>query len=225
MRLFDCFVDLIAYISHTMGHSENFPGSGDVLCQNVSEQITQSELFREKHGFDKAEYDSARFAVFAWIDETVMKSNFEGKTVWQRQLLQRKYYNTAGGGVEFYKRLEDIDEDKAEVREVYYLCLSLGFSGRYGLNEGDGLLRDRVKEQQLKRLTGGVDVFSKTFQTKLFPAAYGAAVPERHETHVRNRRSLLLTALLGAGPVAIFGFLYMLYRFILNNEILTKVVH
>lgn len=224
MRLFDCFVDLIAYVAHSMGSMENFPPSGDVLRQTVTGLIGQSETYRENNAFDKTDYESARFAVFAWIDETVMKSSFEGKDGWQRQLLQRTFYNTTGGGVEFYRRLEDLDENKAEVREIYYLCLALGFSGRYGMNEGDGALRDRVKEQQLKRLTGSNDVFSKASQSKLFPAAYGLAVPERYEKAPARRRSMMMTALLGAGPVVLFTFLYMLYRFILNNEIMTKVV-
>jgi len=224
MRLFDCFVDLIAYVSHSLGSAENFPTSGEVLRQTVTDLIGQSETFRENNGFDKADYESARFAIFAWIDETVMKSSFEGKDGWQRQLLQRTFYNTTGGGVEFYRRLEDLDEDKGEVREIYYLCLALGFSGRYGLSEGDGVLRDRVIEQQFKRLTGSSDVFSKTSRSKLFPAAYGLAVPERYEKKPVSKRSMVMTALLGAGPVVLFAFLYVLYRFILNNEIMTKVV-
>jgi type VI secretion system protein ImpK len=224
MHLFDCFVDLVAYVSHSMGSAENFPTSGESLRRTVSDLIVQSETFRETFGFDKADYESARFAVFAWIDETVMKSSFEGKEAWKRQLLQRAFYNTTRGGVEFYRRFEDLDEDKMEVREIYYLCLALGFSGRYGLSEEDGAFRDRLMDQQFKRLTGSSGLFSKASRSKLFPAAYGLVVPERYEKRTVRKRSMLMTALLGVGPVVLFAFLYALYRFILNNEIMTKVV-
>jgi type VI secretion system protein ImpK len=225
MRLSDCFVDLFAYVSHAMGNPSHYPGSGEALCSTVSGLITQSETQFEASGCDRADYENARFAVFAWIDETVLKSAFEGKADWQRRLLQRTYYRTAGGGVEFFRKLKELDDEKPEVREVYYLCLALGFTGRYGLSEGDGIILDKVKEKQLKTLAGGKDIFSNPAQAKLFPSAYsspGSAAPS--EKPAKNVKGTLVSLLLGAGPVLVFVFMYVLYRFILNNEIMTTVV-
>ncbi len=223
MRLSDCFVDLFALVSHAMDNPGNYPPSGEALCQSVAHLIGQSEMICEEYGFDMNDFEAARFAVFAWIDETVMKSGFEGKTVWRKQLLQRTYYHTAGGGVEFYKRLEEMDEDKKDVREVFFLCLSLGFSGRYGLNEGDTAAREKVRIQQLKRLTGSSG-FPELTKEKFFPCAYGLPAYDKVDKPVKKTRSLMATVFFGAGPVAVFVFLYVLYQFILDKEIVTKVV-
>ena len=225
MRLSDCFVDLFAYVSHVMAGKEDWPPSGDILCRKVSDLIAQSESFRDENGFDRDDYDQARFAVFVWIDEMVMKSAFDGKSIWQKQLLQRRYYKTSGGGVAFYTRLEALEPEKNQVREVYYLCLSLGFSGRYGAGDEDRVLKDNLKARHLKRLTGTNDAISVLLREKMFPDAYAAGKGLPSGKQKNNLKSLLVPILLGAAPVGVFVFLYTLYRFILNNEIITKLVH
>jgi type VI secretion system protein ImpK len=225
MRLSDCFMDLFAYVSHALSHADHFPPSGEALCQTVSDLIDRSETLCEEGGVNRAHYEKARFAVFAWIDETVLKSDFEGKGIWQRKLLQRTYYQTTGGGIEFYSKLDDLEEEEGDVREVFFLCLTLGFSGRFGSTLDDAALRTRIREQHFKRLAGPVDLLSKTATTRLFPQAYSQNIPLQLEKPARKVRSLIMTLVLGAGPAMVFLFLYVLYRFILNNEIMTKVVH
>ena len=219
MRLADCFLELITHVSRAMDHPEVLSCSGDGLCRTVSELAARSKTMAESHGLDEAAYDRARFAVFAWIDETVMKSGFEGKVIWHRQLLQRTYYQTTGAGVEFYRRLEELEEEDKEVREVYFLCLALGFSGRYGLTDEDRGLRRKVMQEQIRRLAGPVNLLSRDEDIRLFPEAYGDpehALPEKPS----RTPSLLVHLVLGAGPVAVFLFIYGLYRFILNHEFL-----
>ena len=79
MRLSDCFVDLIAYVTYAMENRENLPGGCDALYARLEDLIRQSEMTYTKHDFSREDYDLARFAVFVWIDETIMKSTWESK--------------------------------------------------------------------------------------------------------------------------------------------------
>ncbi len=220
MRIADCFVDLFAYVALAVDNPADAPSSGDELCRTVSDLAAASKAMAEDQGLDETAYDKARFAVFAWIDETVMKSDFEGKTVWQRQLLQRTHYQTTGAGVEFYRRLEALEEEDTEIREVFFLCLALGFSGRYGQNGDDLALRHKIGQEQFRRLAGPANLLSPTDGVRLFPEAYGDRTDPGPGNPPRSMRSRLMPLVLGAGPVVVFLFLYGLYRFILNHEIL-----
>jgi type VI protein secretion system component VasF len=56
--------------------------------------------------------------VLSWIDEMFLNSNWPQRNQWQHMMLT--YYGTLNAGEEFFRH---------DVREIYYLCLSLGFQG------------------------------------------------------------------------------------------------
>ena len=73
---------------------------------------------------DPRDYDDARFAVCAWVDEVILHMLWIHRDLWQRNLLQNKYYGTVNAGSEFYDRLNILGHGNVIVREVYFLCLS-----------------------------------------------------------------------------------------------------
>ena len=153
--------------------------------------------------------------MFAWVDEMILASQWEGRQQWQREQLQRQYYQTADAGELFFDRLNAIGPHQRDVREVYYLCLALGFSGQY-CNEGDDFLLDQLKTSNLKLLTGSSVGIPSLEKEELFPAAYPVQVAETPST--MRREPLSRFTLLGAAaPVALFGLLFLIYKFILGN--------
>ena len=54
----------------------------------------------------------------------------------------------------FFKKLNSIGPHQRDVREVYYICLAMGFAGQY-CNEGDDYLLEQLKTSNLKVLSGG----------------------------------------------------------------------
>jgi type VI secretion system protein ImpK len=57
------------------------------------------------------------------------------------------------------------------VREIYYLCLAMGFTGQY-CNEGDEFLLEQVKTRNLKILFGSSMGMPSLDEDELFPEAY-----------------------------------------------------
>lgn len=215
MRLSDCFMEIIAYITFVTRNGAGAPLSYEQVRANVQRLIAQSEACLEKGRFSVEDFNLARFAVFAWVDEMILASQWEGRQQWQREQLQRQYYQTADAGELFFDRLNAIGPHQRDVREVYYLCLALGFSGQY-CNEGDDFLLDQLKTSNLKLLTGSSVGIPSLEKEELFPAAYPVQVAETPST--MRREPLSRFTLLGAAaPVALFGLLFLIYKFILGN--------
>ncbi len=214
MRLSDCFTELMAYtISLVRSEPEQAPDFEKVRA-DMERLIQRCDQTARQAGFAEKDYDLARFAVFAWIDEAIMSSGWPGRGQWQRQSLQRVYYQTADAGELFFDRLNSLGLEQRDVREVYYLCLALGFSGQY-CNPGDEILLEQLKTSNLKLLFGSSVAVPSLDQEKLFAGAY--ARPQQKEPESAGGRLSPMTVAVAASPVVLFGLLYLVYNFILSH--------
>jgi type VI secretion system protein ImpK len=98
---------------------------------------------------------AAKYALAAFVDETVLSINSPLREEWEKFPLQLEYFGEHLGGVRFFERLdESIKEIKTEsdVVEVYYICMLLGFKGKYQVYMEDQL-QQLIKNtaEQLKR--------------------------------------------------------------------------
>ena len=88
-----------------------------------------------------------KFALVAFLDETILspQNNFDLRSEWEQNPLQLEYFKEHLAGVKFFERLDHLLADierEVDVVEVYYLCLLLGFKGKYNIY----LLEDQLKE-------------------------------------------------------------------------------
>jgi type VI secretion system protein ImpK len=215
MRLVDCFMNLFAYVTYLGKSRTEKQSSYDQVRADIRRLITQSESCLEDETVSREDYDMARFAVFAWIDETIMKSSWDGKNHWQREQLQRLYYQTADAGEIFFERLNTLGPHQRDVREVYYLCLALGFLGQY-CNEGDEYLLEQLKTSNLKLLMGSSISIPSLDKRELFPEAYPAESVEASPLKSRRRFSPF-TLICLCSPLVVYGILFLIYRFVLSN--------
>lgn len=215
MRISDCFMEIIAYAAFVARSDAGGQPPFEQVKATMQRLIAQSERELEKHQFTHEDYQAARFAVFAWVDETFMSSQWEGRHQWQREQLQRLYYQTADAGELFFDRLNALGPHQRDVREVYYLCLSLGFTGQY-CNPGDDFMLEQLRISNLKLLTGSSTGVPTLENQELFPEAYPVG-GETASGLPAQRRWSGFTLACAAGPVALYGLLYVIYLFILGN--------
>ena len=215
MRLSDCFMEMIAYITYVTRSAETAHVPYEQVRSNMQRLIAKSEAYLESGQFTQEDFNLARFAVFAWVDETILSSSWEGRLQWQREQLQRQYYQTADAGELFFDRLNAIGPHQRDVREVYFLCLALGFSGQY-CNEGDDFLLEQLRTSNLKLLTGSSVGIPSLEKESLFPAAYPQ---QRMDAPVEMPKGRLsrFTLLCAGAPIALFGILFLIYKFILGS--------
>lgn len=219
MHLIDSFIPVISYV---VGFKSAPEGAGPDYRQ-VSGEIRglmeQSQVESEAGGIAPDDFDQARFMVCAWIDEALLASDWNQKQLWQREQLQRLYYNTTEAGVEVFDRLEAVGPQQRDVREVYSLCLFLGFKGRY-IGEGDEFLLAQLKGSNLKLLMATPAGIPSLEGLELFPEALA---PSPHPKQKPKPVSLVITpliAMLVAAPLILFALLYLIYRYVLNGLVL-----
>lgn len=105
------------------------------LRSDMDRLLAEQAQLVKRHDIPPQDYDTARFAVVAWVDEQVLQfthqANRELSQQWKRSPLQVQLFNTANAGEEFFDRLTHLEPAQKEIREIYHLCLCLGFRGRY----------------------------------------------------------------------------------------------
>jgi type VI secretion system protein ImpK len=215
MRLTDCFIELVAYAAYFLKTVAKKQPPFDQVKADIQRLISKSQESLNKGAFSQEDYDLARFAIFAWIDEAILNSSWKEKHMWQGEQLQRFYYQTADAGEIFFERLNILGPHQRDVREVYYLCLAIGFMGRY-CHEGDEYLLEQLKTSNLKLLTGSSVGLPSLEKGELFPEAYPVESNEVVSPKGKKRLSTFTLLCLGA-PVLLYSVLFLTYRFILNN--------
>jgi type VI secretion system protein ImpK len=216
MRLTDCFMELIAYVAYFLKSVDAKQPPYEAVKSEVDRLITDSWRRSEKGGVPSEDYNLARFAVFAWIDEAILNSRWKERGRWQGELLQRIHYQTTDAGELFYDRLNTVNLQQRDVREVYYLCLAMGFTGRH-CHPGDEFLLGQLRSSNLKLLTGASVAPPPLDRTVLFPDAY--TDPGKKEFPQSKGKGVSAFALMCVGiPVVLFLFLFIVSRFFLSVQ-------
>lgn len=140
----ESLIDIFHFVS-LLNETISDDSSGfDVVERKISELFDKSVEKSLVLGVDARDYDQARFAVCAWVDEVIMNMNWKYSNKWRNTLRQMKHYGTTNGGVEFFERLKTIGPKNSGVREIYFVCLGLGFSGQYSGENNYHLLREII---------------------------------------------------------------------------------
>jgi type VI secretion system protein ImpK len=77
----------------------------------------------------------AKYALAAFADEIIYHSSWPGKQQWLSNPLQLQFFNLNTAGDGFFTNLDNLhgQRGRAHVAEIYFLCLALGFQGKYRL--------------------------------------------------------------------------------------------
>jgi type VI secretion system protein ImpK len=103
----------------------------------VNNLLMQLEQSGKSLRCDPQQIESIKFALVAFIDETVLSptNDFALRKEWEQLPLQLEHFKEHLAGVKFFERLDGLLEqpemENADLVEVYYLCLVLGFKGKY----------------------------------------------------------------------------------------------
>lgn len=226
MTLVDCFIPLMAFTRHFQTHPS---GDAAALREKIDVLINEARRKAKEAVIPESDTQHGLFAVLAWADETLMAVQWEGAEEWRRMLLQRRYFSVSNAGVAFFSRLEALGPQQLAVREVYFFCLSMGFTGKYGHDRNPRTLVD-IREACLKQLVQEGDGLYGESGKVMFPEAYMQAghVRAGNETAKRRRglrwSSLTVNALLV--PLIVLLVLYIVYHVIIwqtANAIMAKI--
>jgi len=88
----------------------------------------------------------ARYALCACLDEAVLSTPWGAQSEWAQQTMLVALHREAWGGEKFFEMLNKISdqpEQHIDLMELQYLCIALGFAGKYqALAQGHAQLAD-----------------------------------------------------------------------------------
>ncbi len=216
MQLANCLIPLFAQVRAFV-----LTPTGDAasLTALLDGAIASARQRAHAAGCAPDDVDAALFAVAAWADETLLTAVWDGAAQWQRHLLQRRYFNLGNAGVAFYERLAQLAPAQLPVREVYCLCLALGFGGRYAYDRNQKALTD-IRRANLALLLPEGDGLPAGAESLLFPDGYATAAAVPGRSAARAWRSLpganLVAILL---PLAVLLVLYAAYHTLVGQSV------
>jgi type VI secretion system protein ImpK len=156
-----------------------------------------------------------KFALVAFIDETVLspKNNFPLRSEWERNPLQLVYFDQHLAGIKFFERLDAMMREgdaHADIVEVYYLCLLLGFKGKFNIH---------LLEQQLKDTIVQVAQYLRSVG-RLTPNTLSAHWQATDQPEVPKEKGIPIWFKLGlAGMVAIVLLTWVVLYILLQREL------
>jgi type VI secretion system protein ImpK len=210
-------MELIVYVVNVVRSCEDTQIEFETFRDEVDRLLEKSRKLKSEGNVTERDYDYARMSVCVWVDEAVLNSSWKHKRQWQKESLQRRYYNMTDGGMEFFDRLDKIGHEDRDVREVAYYCLILGLSGRY-VEKGDNVVLDHLKASNLKRLFGSSAGEPTLENRRLFPEAYQRqAATRKPEKRPFNWR--LLPLVVGLFSIGLFFGLMGIYHYLLKMDL------
>jgi type IV/VI secretion system ImpK/VasF family protein len=109
----------------------------DKLVKEEAEFLKNSinELKADKRYASDDILNDALFATVALVDEIMTSKTWFGKEFWEWNTVEKQVFQSQASGEIFYQKIEKMLADRdyryREVAYVYYVCLCLGFKGKY----------------------------------------------------------------------------------------------
>jgi type VI secretion system protein ImpK len=202
----EIFTDLIAFVIFFKSSCDKQPPDQNELREKILALATAQEERVKAAGISADNFREARFAVFSWVDEMILTSTWPHRTRWQHLMLS--YYKTFNAGEDFFARLQNLPPHANDVREIYYLCLSLGFLGQYAFADGPSEVK-KLKQALYNQLSGKQGDIRRNYGL-LFPEAYQKAVTA---ARAPDRAKFFWYVVALSTPVVLFIVYFALLRY------------
>ena len=153
------------------------------------------------------------FACVAFLDESVLNSQNPIFGDWLRKPLQEELFGTHVAGETFFQHLQQLlgrpdSHDLADLLEVHYLCLVLGFGGRYSAgNRGELTQIMQLTADKIRRVRGGLGPLSPSWMPPAEAVRTGA------DPLVRK------LGILAAVCAAVMILAFILYKVVLSSGV------
>lgn len=134
------------------------PSEPDLLRARMVENVTAARDAVVSSGRSLNDADKAAWFVAALLDDIALNTPWGSGSSWPRMPLVAELYGNVDAGTRFFDLTQDLmtypDRDP-HLLELAYLCLSLGFRGKYRISDGAGEADLAQLRHQMARAMGG----------------------------------------------------------------------
>ncbi|MEN5094967.1 MULTISPECIES: type IVB secretion system protein IcmH/DotU [Pseudomonas] len=132
------------------------------LNTRLSAGLKQFDARAQQDGAQSSQVMAARYVLCTVVDEAVVSTSWGNESEWSQMSLLSSFHNETFGGEKFFQLLDRLSKNPVKhlpMLELMYLCLALGFEGKYrviprGVLELEGI-RDALY-RQIRQLRGDV---------------------------------------------------------------------
>jgi len=181
------------------------------LKEKITNEIQQFQISAQAQGIDAQTISSARYVLCTVLDEAVLNTPWGHNSSWTQQSLLSLFHNEVSGGERFFQLLKSLAQNPAKNRnllELMYLCLGLGFKGRYQLIDGG---RDKLSS-----------IREWLYQILQKERGYIEQTLSPHWQGISDKRNPLIKLMplwvVGALSVGLLTILFSVFLFQLNND-------
>lgn len=128
------------------------PADVPALRVRLVEMVKDFDAAMLKQGVSDEQRNIGRYAMCTVVDEAIQMTPWGASANWAQQSLLIHFFKENWGGEKFFQILDKMSESPSrfvELLELFYVCLALGFMGRFHLSDAAGRqavveLRDRL---------------------------------------------------------------------------------
>lgn len=204
--LLDQYTELVSFVLY-LGSRPGVVVGADQVATTLEQLLARSRSRAKESGIDENRWMEGLYPVVAWIDEQLLNLDWPGRQAWVGKSLQRKLFQTTLAGRDFFARLDKADEEDLPLREVFDMCLALGFRGQY-FHPDD---KDRLEEIMRKNMGQMHFDFPLELPKVLFPTNESHLIQSRNRSGFRQDNPFL-QALLWLLPILLLLGLYIVLR-------------
>ncbi|MDG1583131.1 type IVB secretion system protein IcmH/DotU [Pseudomonas sp. GOM6] len=142
----------------TSAAAENFDALNERL--NVAIKLFEHRALQE--GVDGGQVMAARYVLCTVVDEAVVTTPWGNESAWSQMSLLSTFHNETFGGEKFFQLLEHLSRNPVKhlpMLELMYICLSLGFEGKYRVLPRGMLELEAIRDslyRQIRQLRGDI---------------------------------------------------------------------
>src|SRR5215813_6303603 len=181
------------------------------LRDRVVRELKTFETNASAAGLPRELVRTAHYALSATIDDLVLSTPWGGQSSWAKRSMVSTFHNEVVGGERFYEILNQLHKNpgrNADVLELMYICLALGFEGRLRVTGRGTSEHSRVREgvyRTLRERRGD-------FERELSPHWRGLAAVHRPLT------SYIPVWVIAVVTAAVLMLMFMGFTYALNDE-------
>jgi len=109
-----------------IGHSESPNPSEERTIINNWLRNAEAQLGQ------KQDWELAKYALVAWIDDVLIEAPWQGRLWWKENALEVETFNSRDRATLFYAKSQEAAKmTRRDSLEVFYVCVVLGFRGLY----------------------------------------------------------------------------------------------
>lgn len=182
--------------------------------ENTVTALDDMERISFEHEIGTSVIQDAKYALAAFVDESVLRSECPGRMIWMSEPLQLQFFGDHLAGENFFEKLTKIrqgGEQNIDLLELYYICLQMGFEGMYRMRGLEALMALQVD------LRSQIDGYRGITDPRLSPDG----VPKSNIIASISRN--VPYWVIGVVTLGMLFFSYAGYTVLLSNKVTTSI--